>query len=377
MSEMCSQAPGLRCCALVGLLRVAFGQDDVTLLQHSLEPHAEAGVSEAAMMQRFLNDDSVKAITNMAPEFSGMMNEVAPRDELVDAVKTGQQFHKGFRDSLSKGWKAFSERSRKSTTADPMELLQNAKLALLETGAMQQMRYMAFATANKSRSLSQGAVPLDSMMVGFRTSVAPWNNVLKMFAMPLVKASFTIFTNFFGPDGNAARLCIGAQVAADSTYGTHTRSEFGGVSIWIGPAKWDNVPGWSFGSSGGLDDIKVFDVADFGWTWTLAREPETVCFFYDICIVDSETLHAGMLQTGSEVQSEQGATKAADIPKHGSTWIQHIWCSPDWDNTPLVIPDDAPVSSDTSPVSASAKQPDGKPYFKAAEEEWDPESDAV
>mmetsp|Transcript_51975 Transcript_51975/g.161294 ORF Transcript_51975/g.161294 Transcript_51975/m.161294 type:complete len:143 (+) Transcript_51975:21-449(+) len=133
------------------------------------------------------------------------------------------------------------------------------------------------------------------------------------------------------------------------------------------------------GVSGGLDDIKVFDVADFGWTWTLAREPETVCFFYDICIVDSETLHAGMLQTGSQVLAGREAVGIEEVAKHGSTWIQHVWCSPDWDNTPLVIPDDTPVSSDLvgSMKAETGKQGDGKPYFKTAEEEWDPESEAV
>eukprot|EP00413_Alexandrium_margalefii_P041841 CAMPEP_0204603484 /NCGR_PEP_ID=MMETSP0661-20131031/57293_1 /ASSEMBLY_ACC=CAM_ASM_000606 /TAXON_ID=109239 /ORGANISM="Alexandrium margalefi, Strain AMGDE01CS-322" /LENGTH=361 /DNA_ID=CAMNT_0051614551 /DNA_START=72 /DNA_END=1157 /DNA_ORIENTATION=+ len=359
----------LRACSFAALVGLAHGQDGVALLQHSLEPHAEAG----AVLNRMLEQHG--PMIRKGPEFAEMMGDFAPSSYLGGTVEAGKKYGAGFKAAVTRGWKAFFDKSHRSSRADPQTLLSNAKTALIETGAMQQMRHLAATTMNASRSSVQGAVPLDSMMVGFRTSVAPWNNVLKMFAMPLVKASFTVFTNFFGPDGNAARLCIGAQVAADSTYGTHTRSEFGGVNIWIGPAKWDNVPGWSFGSSGGLDDIKVFDVADFGWTWTLAREPETVCFFYDICIVDSETLHAGMIQTQSQVETAAEAEKAADIAKHGSTWIQHIWCSPDWDNTPLVIPDDAPVSSD----QGGASMKDSKPYFKAAEaaEEWDPESEAV
>eukprot|EP00415_Alexandrium_ostenfeldii_P001448 UN1448 len=325
------------------------------------------------MLSRLLSDEKVKAMTDQAAEMHEKMGRAAHMADMARGAEKARKFTSSFHKTVSNAWSLFSSRSKNFHNPDPQALLHEAKLALLETGALQEMRKLARVTANASRAMSQGAVPLDSMSVGLGTSVAPWNNILKLFSVPLIKAQFNMFANFFGPDGNAARACVEAQVAVDSSYRVHLRREFSGINLWVGPAKWDNVPGWAFGTSGGFDNMRILDVADFGWEWTLAREPETVGFFYEVGVIDDEALHAGMLQTGSEVQTEQVASKVAEIPRHGSSWVSHTWCSPDWENTPLVIPEDEPVGTMMKEESSADSS---STYFKNAED-WDPESEAV
>jgi len=252
-------------CALALLLPPARGEDGVSLVQHSLAPHTGFGFltdsevrvqTYGSTFESALADRSIRSTLGMASEYSQMMEDLAPKASLAGVVRAGKRAAEGSRDALAQGWKAFYARSRNASAPTPQDLLQNAKAALLETGALEQMRHLAFATADSSKALSRGAVPLDSMVVGFKTSLAPWNNVLKAFSLPLIKASFTLFANFFGPEGNAARLCLSTSTVADSTYGVHTRWEFGGINIFAGPAKWDNVPGWNFGAGGGLDDLR-------------------------------------------------------------------------------------------------------------------------
>jgi len=251
-------------------------------------------------------------------------------------------------------------------------LLRHAKGAFLQTGAVADLRALAVASHRGMSRLGKGAVPMDSMLVGFSTSLAPWNNVLKTLAIPLIKAQFHLFANFYGPSADGVRLCISARTTMDSKYGNHEWNTMGGVSVFAGPGKWDNVPGWSFGAGGGYDGVKYLDAADFGWDWTLAREPETVCFHFDICAVDAETLNTkvegfdwgtrrfwSLLQTESEARSERSG-----FPSHGSTWVGHTWCDPDWENTPLVL--------------------EGEPVYKKADgtttpnpaDEWDPQPES-
>lgn len=369
---MVKQAHCLLSCA-AHLIFAVNGQDDLSLVQQSVSSHSEvdakAGMTD---MQQMMGSKETQAILQMAPQLSELMSSVTPEAELAEVLAQGQKAGERHREALSRGWKSFFNRAHHLVDPTPEDLLHHAKLALLETGAMTHMRQLAATMSNASRTSTRGAVPMDSMQVGFGTSIAPWNNILKMFGAPLAKVNFDIFTNFFGPQGNAARLCISSSIGADSTYGVHTRAEFGGISVWIGPAKWDNVPGWSFGTGGGFDDVRVWDVADFGWKWTLARTPETVGFYWDILLLDDETLHAGMLQTGSEVQAEQESRRTGDVKRHGTTYIGHTWCSPDWANTPLVLPDDVAVSS-----SSPDPQSKDKTGHVLTSEEWDPESEAV
>jgi len=353
-------------CALATLVGVVAGEDAVALMQHFVAPRADADFA----FQSLLEEN--QAMIEEAPQRAVRTLREMPANYVTGTVAGSREYTAAFKDAVARGWKAFYEKSHRATSADPHMLLANAKAAFLETGAFQHMRQMAMVAANASRSSTQGAVPLDSMNVGLSTSVAPWNNILKLFSVPLIKADFSMFTNFFGPDGNAARVCVNANVAVDSSYRVHLRREFSGINVWVGPAKWDNVPGWSFGTSGGFDNMRVLDVADFGWSWTLAREPETISFFYNLCVIDDEALHMGMLQTGSSVQAVE---ESAEIPRHGSSWVGHTWCSPDWENTPLVIPDDEVVGS-TMQEEGGAGEQGSETYFKNAED-WDPESEAV
>jgi len=284
----------------------------------------------------------------LVQERARALGEQGPlREGLAELGRAGAGAFAGRGKRLAKGWDAFAHRAQSLGDAGPQELLEHAKMTLLETGVMQEMRQMAFAASNASRSLARGAEPLDSMVVGFKTNLAPWNNVLKEFGLPLLKASFTLFSEFYGSEGNAARLCVGANVDTDSTYWTHRTNEFGGIGLYMGPAKWDNTPGWSFGAGGGIDSMKASEAKDFGWTWTLAHEPKTASFLYDVALIGPDGLKASILQTGAQAPGEARSTPA---PVGGSTWLGHSWCSPDWENTPL-----APAAREDQVAEPSSK----------------------
>mmetsp|Transcript_74421 Transcript_74421/g.172458 ORF Transcript_74421/g.172458 Transcript_74421/m.172458 type:complete len:370 (+) Transcript_74421:108-1217(+) len=322
---------------ILGFFSAAAELGDVeSLLQQSLLAHGTSNSQVvSAYLQQLMANASVTESKLASKPVPLLPNDEARLGDFVKAVGPAVEPQK---DVLAEGWKVFYQKASASGSSKPADLLKHAKAALLETGALVEMQKAARASSS-ALAKTEGAVPLDSMVVGFRTSLAPWNNVLKEFSLPLIKASFNLFSNFFGPEGNAARLCVSAAIVADSTYGVHSRWEFGGIAIFAGAAKWDNVPGWNFGASGGIDNVAYFDVSDFGWKWTLASEPETICFYFDVCVIDSEGLHrkaASALQTDSKVVSSAD-TAAVDI--HGSTSIEHVWCSPDWSNTPLAFED--------------------------------------
>mmetsp|Transcript_17897 Transcript_17897/g.42085 ORF Transcript_17897/g.42085 Transcript_17897/m.42085 type:complete len:374 (-) Transcript_17897:62-1183(-) len=363
-------------CSLHMWLRSAAGQspDVGSLVQHSLAVPADLHTQVVSsflhqlMANKSLTESRMKAKQSLeGPNTIGR----AVLGELVDKARSTIKTQE---DMLNTGWKAFAHRAASGGSSKPHDLLKHAKAALLETGALVEMRQAARASAAMLQG-TKGLVPLDSMMVGFRTSLATWNNVLKEFSLPLIKASFTLFANFFGPEGNAARLCLSAAVITDSTYGVHARWEFGGINIFAGPAKWDNVPGWNFGASGGIDDARYFDIADFGWKWTLAHEPETLCFFFDICVIDSEGLHhkaTAALQTDAKVQSGR------EVPIHGSTWVEHVWCSPDWTNTPLMIEETGNAGAASRGMPATLYEVEkSKDKTLLKFETWDPETEPV
>mmetsp|Transcript_80885 Transcript_80885/g.187814 ORF Transcript_80885/g.187814 Transcript_80885/m.187814 type:complete len:372 (+) Transcript_80885:61-1176(+) len=342
--------------------------DAEVLLQQSLLTHAADAVP--GRLEKLIKDRNVtlSGVMSMAQVESQVLREprvMSTLHGMADEMATGLSN----KEKFAEGWSEFVRRAKASQDPSAQSLLRQAKSALLQTGAMEEMRKVAA----RARATTEGQVPMDSMVVGFYTSLAPWNNVLKEFSLPLIKAQFGLSANFFGPEGSAARVCVHAYMMLDSTYGPHSRSEFGGIGVFTGPAKWDNVPGWRFGASGGMDNMRLFDVADFGWDWTLSSDPETVGFHFDIAVIDSEGLHASALQTNAEVQSE---AQSETIPNHGSTYLGHVWCSPDWFNTPLVIEDVSPVGKKAT-ADLVAARPAGQLTAKAAEEEEDAEDDAV
>mmetsp|Transcript_49600 Transcript_49600/g.114965 ORF Transcript_49600/g.114965 Transcript_49600/m.114965 type:complete len:363 (-) Transcript_49600:74-1162(-) len=360
-----------RCVALM----CAFGgatalntDDSEALVQRYMSTHkTETEVS--SLIEKLMLDQNftLHGLLSLAKEQSRSINNAPTGETVADFAQSSVMAAIGHKAKLAQGWAEFSRLAAGLTNPKPTELLAHAKAALLQTGALSEMREMA---TKASKTETRGGVPLDSMTVGFYTSLAPWNNVLQEFSLPLIKAQFSLFANFFGVEGNAARVCIGAQMALDSTYGVHSRSEFGGIGVFVGPAKWDNVPGWKFGASGGMDNIALFDVADFAWDWTLAKSPETVGFHFDIAVLDSEGLHASVLQTKAEIESAEQT-----IPNHGSTYLQHTWCSPDWFNTPLVIVDEE--ATIPAPSSVTKKDAGGFKEVVRDGEELDLADDAV
>mmetsp|Transcript_65219 Transcript_65219/g.196856 ORF Transcript_65219/g.196856 Transcript_65219/m.196856 type:complete len:361 (-) Transcript_65219:166-1248(-) len=327
-----------------------------------------SSTSFTAAIKDMVNDKGIQDLmANGGRKHSAFMSEPANKAAIARfAADTRRAMHAGLKEKMRNGWKMFRERTNDANIADPTKLLEHARVALLQSGAMSEMRQMARASMNASRSMTKGSVPLDSMIVGFATGFAPWSNVLHSFGLPMIKARFELFSNFFGPEGNAARLCVSSVVAADSTYFKSKGSDFEGINLFAGPAKWDNVPGWGFSASGGMDDMKYFDATDFAWEWTLAKNPETIAFSFEASLISAEDLKLALVQTNSEAKSEaQSESKAEAIPVHASTGFGHTWCSPDWANTPLVLPEESPI--------AGLKT--AEPYFKT--EEWDPEAEAV
>lgn len=41
-------------------------------------------------------------------------------------------------------------------------------------------------------------------------------------------------------------MCVDARITFDSTYGPRSRGEFGGIGMFVGPSKWDSMPGGRF-----------------------------------------------------------------------------------------------------------------------------------
>eukprot|EP00408_Alexandrium_pacificum_P011249 CAMPEP_0171233596 /NCGR_PEP_ID=MMETSP0790-20130122/41001_1 /TAXON_ID=2925 /ORGANISM="Alexandrium catenella, Strain OF101" /LENGTH=166 /DNA_ID=CAMNT_0011699859 /DNA_START=57 /DNA_END=554 /DNA_ORIENTATION=+ len=166
---MAMRRAALGCFAVAGVCQAAASQDHVALLQASLEKLAESGASEveseAATLSRLLTSEKAKAIVEQATHMSKNMGTTAPMERMKDAVAAGRQLVPGFEEKVSAAWKSLHARSKGFNNPDPQALLHEGKMALLETGALQAMRSFARATANKSRALSQGAVPLDSMIV--------------------------------------------------------------------------------------------------------------------------------------------------------------------------------------------------------------------
>eukprot|EP00420_Gonyaulax_spinifera_P029087 CAMPEP_0197898208 /NCGR_PEP_ID=MMETSP1439-20131203/43479_1 /TAXON_ID=66791 /ORGANISM="Gonyaulax spinifera, Strain CCMP409" /LENGTH=354 /DNA_ID=CAMNT_0043518907 /DNA_START=39 /DNA_END=1103 /DNA_ORIENTATION=+ len=342
------------------LVPAAASLDDAeVLLQHAAQETATTSGLLSDLLQRF--NITSEMLRQSTPEFKNPAGTRAA----VATMKDMGELHK---ERLAEGWKEFAKRASASPDANPEELMQHAKTALMQTGAWQSMKAVAKAASNSSKQLTgkrtRGAVPLDSMIMGFSSSLAPWNNMFKSWGIPLIKAKFELFANFFGPTGDAGRLCIAAKTQLDSDYGSHDHSEFGAITTFAGPAKWDNVPGWKFGSGGGWSNVKIIDVADFNWEWTYAYEPETVGFFFDLDLVDSDGLKEmpTLLQTGS------GISKSGQLPSHGSTWFGHTWCSPDWTNYPMVL-EEPPRLAMATPA----------PFVKTiiSPDEYDPDAEAV
>jgi len=367
---------------LLGLPSLAAALFDAqALVQHSLGPQSTRGGEELLRRQLHMSNLTLARMASLIQEQRRLIGGQGSTREVMDLVAKDNEQTLGHHKSqkiLSHAWKEIFRRVNTSGASNPYAMLQQAKAALIQTGAMEVMRNSALRSSRVLKK-AEGTVPLDSMVVGFRSSIAPWNNLFKMFAWPLVKAQVTLFTNFFGPQGNAARLCLTSDVACDSTYYAHRVSEFSGINVIAGPAKWDNVPGWTFGTSGGLDDYGPFSVADFGWKWTLAKEPETVNFQWDLTLADSETLQAHThthVERANLLQTEAEAMKESEkrfIQTHGSTWFGHTWCSPEWENTPLVIPDETIPYPSKEELRAKNKPKEVEAVQKI--EEWQPEAE--
>jgi len=305
-------------------------------------------------------DEMRRPVTYAADKMRSEMPDLGPLADLERVVEQVEDIEEGRRQRIAKTWELFEAKAKAANNPEPEALMRHAKSAFLQTGAMADLKAMAKAQFNSTRKLARGVVPLDSMMLGFSTSVAPWNNVLKLFHIPLIKIQFSLFANFYGPMEEGQRICISSSVGIDSDYNTpsalHATNEFGGVTMMVGPAKWDNVPGWMFGTAGGFNNVNLVDVSDFGWQWTLSRDPETVGFMYLVNIIQTMRGYKGKIM--SVLQTDAHKRR---IYSHGSTWVGHTWCSPDWENTPLILED--PVIHNTTLKKAEVNPADS----------WDPE----
>eukprot|EP00418_Pyrodinium_bahamense_P092010 CAMPEP_0179037674 /NCGR_PEP_ID=MMETSP0796-20121207/14248_1 /TAXON_ID=73915 /ORGANISM="Pyrodinium bahamense, Strain pbaha01" /LENGTH=166 /DNA_ID=CAMNT_0020733985 /DNA_START=60 /DNA_END=557 /DNA_ORIENTATION=- len=156
-------------CALVLLIQVACSQDDVAFIQHTVSQHADGAVeTDALSFEQVLAGRSAEEIRATAPQFLQDLPE-ATWDGMVEA---GKRAAEGRRGVLARGWRAFYERSREFVNPKPQQLLQTAKLALVETGAMEEMRQMAVAAGN-AQGVSWNwtkVMTLNSMMVGFKAT---------------------------------------------------------------------------------------------------------------------------------------------------------------------------------------------------------------
>jgi len=325
----------------------------------SLASHKEGGKIPGLDMEV---DELREPVSRAAEEMRAKMPELGPIADVQRVTDEMQDIEEGRRQRIARTWKIFEERAQKANNPDPTALLGHAKAAFLQTGAMADLKAMAKAQFNSTRKLARGTVPLDSMMLGFTTSVAPWNNVLKMFHIPLIKLQFSLFANFYGPMDDGQRMCVSSNIAIDSDYNSvhslHSSNEFGGVTMMVGPAKWDNVPGWQFGSSGGFNNVNIVDVADFGWQWTLSRAPETVGFMYLVNLIQTMRGYKGKVKP---VLLQADAHKRR-ISSHGSTWVGHTWCSPDWENSPLMLEEE--IKHNTTVVKQAETNP---------ADSWDPQ----
>lgn len=272
--------------------------------------------AHAAALLRPLPEPKPSEIVAMAPRLSQAMDALSPMPSLMRVTYAGQDAVAEHQAGLGKGWSRFRELSGRAPEPSAAELLKLARRTLLETGAIGEMREVALSTASILGNMSSRGATLDSTLVGFKTPVAAWNNLFQNFSIPATKASFSLFANFVGPQANAVRLCIMESVAANNT----TRYEVAGTNVWAGRAKWDEVPGWSFGTG-----------SSRGWRWTLEAEPEVALYHSHVLDLDAKRV---VLAAASREQFL--IDEAVDL---ASVWMGHTWCGQDWEVVPLVLQD--------------------------------------
>eukprot|EP00408_Alexandrium_pacificum_P007988 CAMPEP_0171219382 /NCGR_PEP_ID=MMETSP0790-20130122/33687_1 /TAXON_ID=2925 /ORGANISM="Alexandrium catenella, Strain OF101" /LENGTH=104 /DNA_ID=CAMNT_0011685231 /DNA_START=52 /DNA_END=363 /DNA_ORIENTATION=- len=103
----------MRCQLLVALatfLRASVAEDDVVLLQSSVDLHE--GSAEGQLLSRLAGRESGRSIVEQATHMHKKMGATAPMDRIKDAVTAGRQLVPGFKEKVSAAWKSFHERAK-------------------------------------------------------------------------------------------------------------------------------------------------------------------------------------------------------------------------------------------------------------------------
>jgi len=333
----------------------AVGSDVESMIQHAVEATPSLEVPEAFRPISFDADASQEMLRHnltldvmseaMERDFPFADKQASMKAAMEAVARSAKEAFAGSEESLKKSWEEFHRAANSSGEASPKELFKQTRAALWSTGLLSEIsRAMQTAPLLKP--------DFDSVVVGFDVSLGPWTQGL---GLPATKGRGKLFVNW-GFEGDDIRACVSA-VADDSPthvkWRHHKHPKQVGPNLLFGLAKWDDVPGWSFGTASVLD-IQAIDVEDFGMKWTLNQEPQPACLFLDLCVFDSQMWKTlvSLEQTDAEIEDiplddprasysfpkvlarewmkALAPTPPPKPPLKASMFVERTWCNQDY-----------------------------------------------
>eukprot|EP00418_Pyrodinium_bahamense_P098886 CAMPEP_0179037204 /NCGR_PEP_ID=MMETSP0796-20121207/14009_1 /TAXON_ID=73915 /ORGANISM="Pyrodinium bahamense, Strain pbaha01" /LENGTH=588 /DNA_ID=CAMNT_0020733507 /DNA_START=76 /DNA_END=1838 /DNA_ORIENTATION=- len=337
------------------------GTDVESMIQHSFKAQASLAVGEPTgspfetIMSRRMSEFNVtrgvllKAMEREVPLMKEQASlKTAVGNFLREAVKTLKDSH----DRLQDGLKDLADNSSNSTVEG---LLTRGEAFFRQSGALDKLKTMA--KGEWERFAMSGPI-FDSYVFGFEIPKLAPSLVEEHTA--ITGATARIFANidFKGSD---VRICVNAGAQADPNAGWMSQflKETGKekekerkklyeilprINPFVGVARWKNLPGWSFGAQAFLN-FPFIGPSDLGWKWTLSKEPETACYFFDICTAGCNLLKVhqppSALQTEGEVVADEALEAEGGLDTEGvvnwpirvPTFVEHTWCTEDLDSS--------------------------------------------
>uniref|UniRef100_A0A7S0A5W5 Uncharacterized protein n=1 Tax=Pyrodinium bahamense TaxID=73915 RepID=A0A7S0A5W5_9DINO len=138
---------------------------------------------------------------------------------------------------------------------------------------------------------------------------------MREWGMHIVEGNGRLFANFEMPTNEnpvpQIRMCVSSASSPSAVAKSRPKRDVkeGTSNVIVGLAKWDNLPGVSFGATSS-DGYQFLDMTDFGWRWTLQPIPENAAFLFTLRVLDSNGLNGELAWVGASAAAA-GPARAA------------------------------------------------------------------
>jgi len=334
-------------------LHAVTGTDMESMIQQSLIMAEQPAQSFDSIMDRRMSDSNVtwaavrQAMERDLPLIKG---EGSLKNAVGGFIREASKTLKGEHERLREGLADFVSNTSDVGTIEG--LLRKGEAFFRESGALDRLKAI---TQTEWKHFQQSWPLFDSFVFGFEVpKLTP--SLQKELPSGITGGTGRIFVNM-NFEGVDVRICLSAAAQADPNANWKSQFEkekekatpklyetLPRINPFAGVAKWKNLPSWSFGVQAFLN-LAFVGPSDLGWKWSLSKEPETACYFFDICTAGCNRLKVhqpSALQTddelvAAEVLQPEGSLVAADGPVvwpiRVPTFVEHTWCTEDLDTS--------------------------------------------